>query len=112
MATCSPTSELCSPCVDEDVGQTYCSSNSFKQEVKCVVNGLQAANGSAAASQMGTNYITFQACPVVPGDFLGIVKFELLMLIFFAFSFRFVQKRKRQRTLAQLARIESYDSAI
>ena len=104
---CSPTSEaLCTPCEGADIEQSYCFSNGFKQEVRCHI--AAGTNGSDTP----TSYVTFSACHAVPGDVLGVVKFELLMLICFGFSFRFVRKRKRQRSLAQLARIESYDSTV
>ena len=66
-----------------------------------------AESGSSNVTAVGT-YMTFQACPVVPGNVLGVFKFEVLMLLCFALSFRFVQKRKRQRHLAQLQRIDSF----
>lgn len=100
---CNPTlpDDHCLPCNDEDVDQQYCVANSFKQQVKCHVEGANTSDPSA-------HYVSYQSCPDAPADFMGFVKFELLMLIIFVFSFRFVQKRKRRLQIMHLSRIESY----
>lgn len=76
--------------------QTYCVSNGFKQEVEC------------SYGNQSTAYITFQSCPLVPGDFLGVLRFELFMILLFAFSFSFVTKRKRRLLAIQQYRIANY----
>ena len=53
--------------------QTYCSNNGFKQEVKCVIKGVNWTDPSSY-------YMTFQSCPVEPGDFTNFVKFEVPLL--------------------------------
>ena len=50
--------------------QTYCSSNGFKQEVKCAIKGVNWTDASS-------HYMTYQSCPVVPGDFTNFMKFEV-----------------------------------
>lgn len=93
---CVPTDGPCHPCVDVDQDQPYCVANGFKQEVACSYRNRTAA------------YVTFESCPLVPGDFTGVLRFELLMIIVFAFSFSFVTKRKRRLMQVQQDRIASY----
>ena len=54
--------------------QSYCSTNGWKQEVRCTVGAASNATSEAGG------YITFQSCPVVPGDFMDVVKFEVRTL--------------------------------
>lgn len=77
--------------------QPYCVENGFKQEVLC-----------SYRNNVSEAYVTFEGCPVAPGDFLGVVRFELLMMIFFVVSFSFSTKRKRRLAELQQHRIANY----
>ena len=99
---------LCSNAVGAQ-HQSYCSTNGFKQEVKCVVGGTSAGNSSSSEGlDPSTSYITFQSCQLVPGDFMSFVRFEVVMVLIFLLSFSFVTKRKRRLQAIQQYRIAQY----
>lgn len=101
---CTPVSpqDQCRPCTDEDQDQNYCVANGYKQEVHCSISGGALSNVST------DGYITFQPCPVVPGDFMSVVKFEFIMAVLFAVSYSFVTKRKRRLQAVQSYRLAQY----
>ena len=94
---CVPTTpaDQCRPCIDEDQArcsmrvvcmpllnaplhlaqdQSYCVPNGYKQEVHCSVSGGALSNASS------DGYVTFQSCPVMPGDFMSVVRFEVCII--------------------------------
>ena len=50
--------------------QSYCDTNGFKQEVKCILRGT---NGTIRSDY----YVTFQTCPNDSGDFANFLRFEV-----------------------------------
>ena len=83
--------------------QSYYSTNGFKQEVRCAIGGAP----SNVSVERGA-YVTFQSCPVVPGDFMSVVKFEFWMIVLFVLSFSFATKRKKKLLAIQQYRISTY----
>ena len=100
---CERVGELCLPCDADDRDQSYCSTNGFKLEVRCSLVG-----GHGGGPSNATRYITYQSCPVIPGDFFGVCKFEFCMAVIFALSFSFLMKRKRKLVALQQYRISTY----
>ena len=95
----------CIQCGDEDAGQSYCAVNNFKQQLRCLET---KGNLTSYLSAETTSYYTFQPCPLVKGDFLSFVRFELFMCILFAAAFYYVQKRKKRQLQLQQWRIAGY----
>ena len=108
--------------------QSYCDTNGFKQEVKCILRGT---NGTLRSD----HYITFQTCPNDAGDFANFLRFEvcadssslcarfasvhtlirnalsclqLLVMICIGICFPYVQRRKRRLLTIQQRRIATY----
>ena len=73
--------------------QDYCVKNGWKQQVRCLER-KDGANQSFMEAET-TSYYSFQPCPLVKGDFLSFVRFELLMMLCFALTFYWVQRRGR-----------------
>ena len=71
-------------------------------------HGLKSEYIATYLSAETTSYYTFQPCPLVKGDFLSFVRFELFMCILFAAAFYYVQKRKKRQLQLQQWRIAGY----
>ena len=119
----------CTPCGEQDQDQSYCRKNGWKQQLRCLE--MRAGANQTYLEAETTSYYTFEACPVT---FDGFVKFEarrrptaahslcrsrlslecactcaqLLMMLCFALSFYYVQRRKRRLLAIQQWRIASY----
>ena len=55
--------------------QRYCERNGWKQQVRCVTTSSEFNQSYVDHDSSG--YLTYIACPVVPGDFMGFVRFEV-----------------------------------
>ena len=102
---CKVESVDCVQCGEEDAGQSYCAQNNYKQQLRCLET---KGNTTSYLQAETTSYYTFQPCPLVKGDFLSFVRFELLMIIVTALAFYYVQKRKKRQQMLQQWRIAGY----
>lgn len=103
--SCEPTSSdrsACQPCSVDEMDESYCSLSGYRQEVRCF-----SVNVTDGRSEIEP-YLTYQSCTQRESEFMGLARFEALMLLIFALSFSVVRGRKRRLDRIQHDRIQQY----